>query len=95
MKTIKTALVGALAGVTAGALLGVLLAPGKGSGSNKTNMDTSGEFAEGLKDKFSKSKQGVKQKGNNLSKEADYHFANGKKKVEQVKGNFSHQSGNT
>jgi gas vesicle protein len=45
-------LLGLLAGVAAGALVGLLLAPEKGSVTRKKLLKKSGDYAEGLSDKF-------------------------------------------
>jgi gas vesicle protein len=45
-------LLGVLAGVAAGALAGVLFAPDKGSVTRKNLLKESGDYAEGLTEKF-------------------------------------------
>jgi gas vesicle protein len=61
---------GVLAGIAAGALAGVLFAPEKGAVTRKKIMDTGGDYAKGLKDKFNELYQGGAEKAESLKKEA-------------------------
>jgi len=55
-------LLGVLAGAAAGALLGVLLAPHKGSVTRKKIVRTTGNYADGLKEKFGEMVDSVTEK---------------------------------
>ena len=88
MKTTKTVLVGLLAGASAGALLGVLLAPDKGTATRRKIMSKSGEFANGVKDKFNGLVDKSIKKGESIRQETDDLMAKGKQKFGEAKHEF-------
>jgi gas vesicle protein len=80
-------LVGVIAGAAVGALLGVLFAPHKGSVTRKKISKTTGNYADGLKEKFGEMVDSVTEKFEEVKEEvsefADQKFhKNGEAKKE-------------
>jgi len=84
MKTNKF-LLGLAAGIAAGAVLGILLAPDKGSETRRKIMDRSGEFADGIKEKFNSVTGAIKEKYQGMRQNAEGLVADEKVKYEPAK----------
>lgn len=81
----KNVLASLLLGAAAGAVLGILLAPDKGKETRKKISKKSGEFGDGIKNKFNDVKETIKTKYDNIRQDANTIL----EKEHEAKRNFS------
>lgn len=88
MKTDKL-IAGVILGAAAGALLGILFAPDKGIDTRKKISRKSGDWADGIKNKFNDFISSVSEDIEDTKEEAGELFENGRRKVSQMKSDVS------
>lgn len=78
-------ILGILAGASAGALLGILFAPEKGDVTRKNIADKSKEYADILKDKFTRSMDDMNAEIKKVRKDVSDYSQHARTKAEEVK----------
>lgn len=81
-------LAGILVGAAAGAVLGILFAPEKGCDTRKKIVDSTSDFGETLKTKFSEMTDSLKEKYESVRTDANEMLQKGKSYTEDVKKDF-------